>query len=83
MRTLQGLTKPLNQALKSLSPSTEIDSATDQLTNNVLKTHGWGTTVDFRWQRCTLIAPLGGPGSTTLRMSRALELLDNGTLFCT
>ncbi|MBV9160280.1 MAG: protein kinase [Pseudonocardiales bacterium] len=81
VRTLQGLTKSLNKALKSLSPRTEIDSTTDELTSNVLKTHGWGAAaVEFRWQRCTLVAPLDGPGSTTLRMSRALELLEDGTL---
>jgi hypothetical protein len=36
--------------------------------------------VVFRWQRCTLVAPLDHPASATLRMGRSLELVDDGAL---
>ena len=36
VRQLQELTAPLNQALKNLSARTEIDSATDKMTTNLL-----------------------------------------------
>lgn len=82
VRKLQKLTEPLNQALRDLSTKTEVDSATDKMTANLLKSHGgWGgPTVEFRWHRCTLVAPLDAPVSLTLRMSRSLELLDDGSL---
>ena len=82
MRQLQELTAPLNEALKSLSARTEIDSSTDKMTTNLLKSHGGfgGPQVEFRWHRCTLVMPMDRPVSMTLRMSRSLELLDDGTL---
>ena len=82
VRRLQRLTEPLNAALKSLSARTEIDSATDKMTTNLLRSHGGfgGPDVMFRWHRCTLVAPLDRPVSMTLRMSRSLELLGDGTL---
>jgi hypothetical protein len=82
VRRLQELTAPLNQALKSLSARAEIDSATDKMTTNLLKSHGGfgGPHVEFRWHRCTLVAPLDRPVSMTLRMSRSLELLNDGSL---
>lgn len=82
VRRLQELTGPLNQALKNLSARTEIDSATDKMTTNILTSGGgFGTPkVEFRWHRCTLVAPLDRPVSMTLRMSRSLELFDDGSL---
>jgi serine/threonine protein kinase len=82
VRRLQELTAPLNDALKNLSPRTQIDSATDKRTTNILRTRTsmGGRTVEFRWHRCTLVAPLDRPSSMTLRMSRSLELLDDGRL---
>jgi Protein kinase domain len=82
VRRLQQFTAPLNEALKSLSARTEIDSATDKMTTNLLRSHGGfgGPDVLFRWHRCTLVAPLDRPVSMTLRMSRSLELLGDGTL---
>lgn len=82
VRKLQKLTAPLNQALKDLSARTEVDSATDKMTTNILKSHGGfgGPNVEFRWHRCTLVAPLDRPASMTLRMSRSLELLGEGSL---
>jgi serine/threonine protein kinase len=81
VRRLQELTSPLNDALKSLSARTQVDESTDTMTINILRSHGlYGREVVFRWQRCTLVAPLDGPMSITLRMSRSLELLDDGTL---
>lgn len=82
VRKLQELTAPLNQALKDLSAKTEIDSATDKMTTNILRSdRGFGSPqVEFRWHRCTLVAPLERPVSMTLRMSRSLELLDDGRL---
>jgi hypothetical protein len=80
VRRLQELTAPLNDALKNLSARTEIDSATDKLTTNILRTHPGRRTVEFRWHRCTLVAPLDRPSSMTLRMSRSLELFDDGGL---
>lgn len=82
IRNLQTKTKPLNEALKSLSARTEVDSATDKLTTNILKSHGGfgrGHSV-FRWHRCTMVRPLDGPVAITLRMGRSLELMEDGTL---
>lgn len=82
VRRIQELTAPLNDALKRLSAQTEIDSSTDKMTMNILRNHGGfgGPGVAFRWQRCTLVAPLDRPVSMTLRMGRSLELLDDGSL---
>lgn len=82
VRRLQQLTAPLNAALKDLSARTEIDSATDKMTTNILKSHGryGGPQVVFRWHRCTIVSPLDRPVSTTLRMSRSVELLHDGEL---
>ena len=82
VRKLQAQTKPLNDALKSLSARTEIDSATDKLTTNMLKSHGGfaRTQSVFRWHRCTIVQPLDGRVTMTLRMGRSLELMDDGTL---
>lgn len=82
VRKLQDLTKPLNDALKSLSARTDVDSATDKMTTNLLKSHdGWGAPqAVFRWHRCTLVRPLDGPVTMVLRMGRSLELMDDGTL---
>ena len=78
VRRLQELTMPLNEALKDLYPRTQIDSMTDELTQNTVRTLRPGQRVIFRWLRCTLVAPFDRLSSTTLRMSRSLELLDNG-----
>jgi serine/threonine protein kinase len=82
VRRLQVLSSPLNDGLKNLYGRTQIDSSTDKLTDNMLRTHGhWGgPQVVFRWHRCTLVAPSDRPVSTMLRMSRSLELIDNGDL---
>lgn len=80
VRRLQELTKPLNESLKQLSTRTEVDSSTDKMTTNLLKSHGWGSRVVFRWHRCTLVAPLDRPASMVLRMGRSLELMEDGTL---
>jgi len=82
VRRLQGLTAPLNQALKDLWPGAIIDSSTDKMTTNILKSHRGlgGPQVEFRWHRCTIVAPLERPMALTLRMSRSLELVDDGSL---
>lgn len=82
VRKLQTLTKPLNEALKSLSARTEVDSATDKLTTNILKSDGgFGSRQSvFRWHRCTIVQPLKGPVTMTLRMGRSLELMEDGAL---
>jgi hypothetical protein len=82
VRRLQELTAPLNQALKDLWPGAIIDSSTDKMTTNLLKSHRGlgGPQVEFRWHRCTVVAPLEGPLAMTLRMSRSLELVDDGSL---
>jgi serine/threonine protein kinase len=80
VRRLQELTIPLNEALKSLYPRTQIDSMTDELTQNTVRSLRPGQRVTFRWQRCTLVAPFDHASSTTLRLSRSLELLDNGLI---
>ena len=78
IRRLQELTVPLNEGLKSLYPSTHIDSGTDELTRNILRTR-YGKQVEFRWFRCTIVAPFGDfPGSTALKMGRSIELFNNG-----
>jgi serine/threonine protein kinase len=80
VRRLQELTAPLNDGLKNLYRRTVVDSQSDKMTNNILKSHHHGQDLLFRWQRCTFVAPFNRPGSTTLRMSRCLELFDDGTL---
>lgn len=77
---LQELTAPLNAALKDLYPRTQVDSMTDKLTQNTVRCHHPGRQVPFRWQRCTLVAPFDKASSTILRLSRSLELLDNGLI---
>lgn len=81
IRRLQQLTAPLNEGLKSLYPRTQIDSMSDEMTRNLLRTLGHsylGRDIIFRWQRCTLVAPFGYPGSVVLRMSRSVELFSDG-----
>ena len=83
VRQLHTLTKPLNEALKSIYPRTKVDQVGDKLTQNLLGTRkgfprDWK--VVFRWQRCTLVAPLDRPVSPALRMGRCIELRDNGHL---
>jgi hypothetical protein len=82
VRRLQELTAPLNSGLKSLYPRTQVDSMTDELTQNTVRSlrPGRDQEIVFRWQRCTLIAPFDRRGSTALRMSRSLELLSNGLI---
>jgi hypothetical protein len=80
VRRLQELTAPLNAALKDLYPRTQVDSISDEMTQNTVRGHHPGQQVLFRWQRCTLVAPFGQSSSTTLRLSRSLELLDNSLI---
>jgi hypothetical protein len=83
VRRLHELTAPLNEGLKSLYARTQVDSATDEMTQNLLRTHlylGDGREVAFRWHRCTIVAPFDQPGSVTLKMGRSLELFTDGTL---
>lgn len=81
VRQLQKLTAPLNEALKNLYGRTQVDSATDEMTQNIVRSHSvWGQEIQFRWQRCTLVAPMDRPVSMTLRMSRCLELVEDGSL---
>jgi serine/threonine protein kinase len=80
VRRLQELTAPLNAALKDLYSRTQVDSMNDELTQNTVRGHHPGQQVLFRWQRCTLVTPFDRSSSTTLRMSRSVELLDNGLI---
>jgi serine/threonine protein kinase len=80
IRRLQVLTAPLNEGLKSLHPRTKVDSQSDEMTRNILKTH-FGKEVVFRWFRTTIVAPFDDwPGSTALRMARSVELFDDGLI---
>jgi serine/threonine protein kinase len=82
VRRLQALTAPLNAGLKELYERTQVDISTDEMTQNLLKTHrpNYPRSVEFRWQRCTIIAPFKLPGGVVLRMSRSLELFNDGIL---
>jgi len=80
VRRLQELTAPLNAALKDLYPRTQVDSMNDELTQNTVRGHHPGQQVLFRWQRCTLVTPFDQASSTTLRLSRSLELIGNGLI---
>jgi hypothetical protein len=55
---------------------------TDELTQNTVRSlrHDRARQIVFRWQRCTLVAPSDRPMSTALRMSRSLELRDDGLI---
>jgi serine/threonine protein kinase len=83
VRRLQELTAPLNAALKDLYPRTQVDSMNDEMTQNIVRGHHPGKQLLFRWQRCTLVAPFDRSSSTTLRLSRSLELLDNRRIVLT
>lgn len=82
VRRLQALTGPLNEALKSLYPQSEIDSQSDELTKNILRSHPalGDREIDFRWQRCTIVAPFRRQFSLALRMGRSVELREDGML---
>jgi serine/threonine protein kinase len=80
VRRLQELTAPLNAELKNLYPRTQIDSMSDEITQNILRSRPHTGQVIFRWQRCTLIAPFDRLSSTTLRMGRSLEQFSDGRL---
>jgi hypothetical protein len=80
VRRLQQLTAPLNESLKNMYPRTQVDIMSDKMTRNLLRTHaGYRHEIIFQWQRCTLVAPSSWPASTTLRMSRSVELFSDGT----
>jgi serine/threonine protein kinase len=80
VRRLQELTAPLNDELKALYPErVQIDLQTDDATRNYLLSRN-SRNVAFQWQRCSLVAPFDGPMATELKMSRALELHDDGQL---
>ena len=82
IRRLQELTGPLNIALKDLYGRTRIDMPADKITREILRTYHpmYPLEVIHRWHRCTLVQPLDGPASPTLRMSRCLELMNDGTV---
>ena len=83
IRRLQELTAPLNAALRELYPRAEVDTQSDEMTRNLLATRqhlGDTRTVVLRWQRCTILSPFDRAMSCVLRMSRSLELFDEGTL---
>jgi serine/threonine protein kinase len=80
VRRIQELTAPLNEELKRLYPRTQVDSMTDEMTQNTLRSRPHDGEVIFRWQRCTLIAPFDRPSSTCLRMGRSLEQFSDGRL---
>ena len=80
VRRLQELTAPLNAALKDLYPRTQVDTTNDEMTQNIVRVRHPRQQVLFRWQRCTIVAPFDQASSTMLRLSRSLELLDNGLI---
>jgi hypothetical protein len=82
VRRLQELTRPLNDALKSVHPRPEIDVMDDKFSQNILKSldHIGGPDVAWRWQRCTRIGSGPDHHRYTLRMGRGLELLADGAL---
>lgn len=83
VRRLQELTAPLNAGLRSLYPRTKVDISTDELTQKSLQTHAYlGDRQQrvFRWQRCTVVDPIGDGFSVALKMGRCVELFDDGVL---
>ena len=53
IRQLQQLTAPLNEGLKSLYPRTKVDSMSDEMTQNLLRTlihAGFTRDIIFHWQ---------------------------------
>ncbi len=79
-RRLQEMTRPINKELKSLHPRTQIDVMDDKRTQNLLTAGGHRRNIIWDWRRCTLVSAFDGPMATTLWMSRALELFEDGTL---
>jgi hypothetical protein len=80
-RKLQELVSPLNDELKREFPRIEVDLMTDEGTTHLLRTRVPGRSVIWEWRRCTRIRPLDGPMALQLRMARALELYEDGTLY--
>jgi serine/threonine protein kinase len=81
IRRLQALTAPLNESLRDLSDRTRVDAMTDKMTDNLLQTRiQTAARIVFRWQRCTLVAPVEGFHPLTLKMGRSLELTEAGRL---
>lgn len=81
VRRLQELTVPLNETLKGIYRNAQIDTESDELTRNGLRSSpALGEMgIDFRWQRCTIVAPEKRL-SLALRMGRTLELREDGML---
>ena len=80
-RRLQELVSPINQELKREFPRIEVDLMTDEGTKNLLLTRVGGRSLIWDSRRCTRIRPLDGPMALQLRMARALELYEDGTLY--
>lgn len=78
---LQELFAPVNEQLKLVYPGTEVDRMDDEMTRNILKIQLPGQARVWDWRRCTRVAPLSGPVAVTLRVSRALELFEDGDLY--
>jgi serine/threonine protein kinase len=79
-RRFQELTRPINDSLKALYPRTEVDSASDEMTNNLLQARPYGRGAVWAWRRCTIVRPFRTSMAKSLRVGRGLELLDDGTL---
>lgn len=83
IRRLGELTRPLNEQLKHLFPTVEVDSMSDEMTKNTVKSgHEWSgqTLLVNRWHRCTTVTVGEGASAPGLKMARSLEVFQDGTL---
>jgi hypothetical protein len=86
IRRLQELMAPINSELKAIYPQIQIDSGTDEMTRNIVRSHAenWGKgRCLLRSHRCTLLAPFGRRPRPSFRMSRSVEFFEDGELALT
>jgi serine/threonine protein kinase len=76
------LMRPIHQALVDAYPRVEVDSMSDQLTNNTMKTllESGSRSILHSWQRCTVV-PTGPEYAVyALRIGRGVEVDEDGEL---
>jgi len=82
VRLVQGLTEPLNDALKGVHPRAQIDMMAERYVQNMLRAEQFDQSEDslFRWHRQSQIA-LGDPHMPwVVRFGRGLELQADGEI---
>lgn len=79
---IEDKTLSIHEELLSFFPAAQVSLGYDKMTENLVRGRYFGRRVIWDWRRCTLVGPLPGRAGErrALRMSRVLELLDDGHL---